>query len=513
MSVEAAPFALAHTMKRTLLLSALAFVALSSLEPCRAQSAAYDILISRGVAQLDAGDGGKALGSFEAALLQKPGDRQAQYYIALCRNRMGRYAEAAETLRSIVSAAPEYKNVRCELGIALFGLGYYQGGLVELAEAERMAPRDPVPVYYRGRCLLQEGRYDDAIAAFESARRLDPYYDDVGRYYAAVALLGKGEARAALDRFRDVAALPDASPQVVAAARENIRILTGRRAERLWRAFVSTRYEYDSNVTLMPDDASLVEATGEGDFRFTVEPAIEFTPHLGGRWETQHLFSFIQSVHHHLGAYNLQGYHLGNRAIYAAELIQPFIGYNYEYYFLDDNKQSFVRSHILPAGFTLQEGRYGFSEAAYTFEIDDYLLPYECSCDNRSADDHSVGISQYLFAPRWSDRYLRLGFFYDRNNAEGRNYTYDGYRFFAGFVTPVACGVTLDFDAELYVRDFFSNLEGRDDTMQAYVVTLSRRLNEYFDVGLQYTFINNNSNVALFEYHRNIFSLMGALNF
>lgn len=500
-------------MNRITAILAVACLAFARAPRAHAVPERYDLLISSGLLRLDDGDLPSALERFDAALARRPGEIEARYCRALCLNRMQRYAEAAAILERILAESPSYRSARRELGIARFGAGDTEGAVEELAAAAKERPDDAAAAYYLGRALLSSGRYDEAVTCFTTARALDPLYGDVCHYYAGVALVGKGEARRAVGRFKDAASYAGASPGVVAAARERLRDLEGRKAERYVRGYVGTRYEYDSNVVLAPDNASLVEVTGKDDFRFTVEPTVELIPPLGDRWETRHLLSFVQSVHHQLGDYNLQGYYLGNSAAFKGDLLQPFVGYNYEYNFLDDCKQSFLRSHTVFAGFSLPEGRWGLSEVRYAYRIDDYLLPFTDPEDDRDDHDNSIGLTQYLFAPRLGDRFATVGFFYDRSDAVGDNWTYDGFRFQWGVFTPLACEVNLDLQVELYLRDYLKSATGRDDTRQSYLVTFSRSLNDYTDVGLQYTYVHNASTDALFKYQRHIFSLIGGLKF
>lgn len=500
-------------MRKTAVLTILCCLFFPVTLPARAQSPIHEILLSRGVLLLNEGDCEEALAAFEEALKTGPGDRRALYYGAVCRNRTGRYSGSASALEEIVSSTPDYKDAQRELGVAYFGLGLYGKATEMLEGAGAKSPGDAMAAYYLGRSLLADDRYERAMAEFERARGMDPYYEDVCRYYTGVALLGRGDADAAVERFKEAIEAPEALDEVISASRESIRTLRKEKARRFWRAWVRTRYEYDSNVALLPHDEDLVAGSGKGDWRFTVEPSVELAPPLLPNWDTRSLFSFIQTVHNHLGAYNLQGYRLLNTATLKSRYIQPFFGYGFEYYFLDNNRQDYLRSHTFLTGFTVPEGRYGLSRFSYAYRIDDFFLPFEYRVNDRTAANNSVGASQYFFLPRWGDSFLQLGFYWDNNDAKGRNFSYNGYRLFAECFLPLTWEVNLDLLTELYIRDFSESLQGRDDTRQTYIATLSRPLNEYMEVGLQYTYVNNDSNVALFQYGRNIFSLMMELRF
>ena len=90
---------------------------------------------------------------------------------------LDRAAEAIEVYREAASAQPEDALAHWRLGQALLALtGDAAGALAPLDRARERAPDDARVHGTRGLALSALGRADEAVAAFETALRLDPEY-------------------------------------------------------------------------------------------------------------------------------------------------------------------------------------------------------------------------------------------------------------------------------------------------------------------------------------------------
>lgn len=68
--------------------------------------------------------------------------RQEQYDEAMYEYSSGNYAGAAERLREILRADPEYFDAQLSLGMALYRQGDFAGAIAEGHKAEEMNPRE-----------------------------------------------------------------------------------------------------------------------------------------------------------------------------------------------------------------------------------------------------------------------------------------------------------------------------------------------------------------------------------
>jgi len=472
----------------------------------------YEMSISRGMAAMNDLNYLMAIKEFESALKEKPADPQATLYLGASYNRLGRHEKAISLLTDLLKEHPDSTDAKEELGIAYYYQGNYPDAMKLLESVRTEKPEDAECVYYIGLSWIGIGELRKADEAFREAVRLDPSYRVHHHYRMGLAHLERKNTAEALNEFSQAyQAAPES--EVGLEAGDLARLLSQKRAAPHLGMQVETRYEYDSNVVLNPYDSSVIDITPQDDFRFATTGIVTFTLPVGDLMTFNTRARFIESVHNHIGDFNLTGNDLSTGLNFNLPWISPFVGYEYEYYFLDDCKQSYLRSNSVSPGFTLPETWFTFTQTYYRFEVDDFLLPFEFKQDNRTARNHTVAIDQYFFLSRDARRWVRTGVDYERNNAYGFNYVYNGLKVYGELFTPLVCDVTLDFIGEYYMKDYFKSEYNRYDEQQNYVVTVNRQLNKYLGVALQYELVVNGSTVALFEYGRDIFSLVGTISF
>jgi len=99
-----------------------------------------EMLYSKGLARLHAGDYAGARQLFDAAVQADPADAHALYYRATVRGRVGDYAGAADDLRGALERDPSLDQAALDLGYVLLKLGRYDEATERLEEA-RSRPR------------------------------------------------------------------------------------------------------------------------------------------------------------------------------------------------------------------------------------------------------------------------------------------------------------------------------------------------------------------------------------
>ncbi len=153
----------------------------------------------------------KGLGYYEQAVALDPGFSEAWARISTSKTLLfsnsvpdPALAKAAlEAARKSIELAPDKPDGEMSLGT------YYRiverdhlRALEEYKKAERLAPGTPDPLRSLGRAEMQLGRWQDAIAHYDEAERLDPKNAiNVGNAAQPLAYLRRcGEARQAIDR-------------------------------------------------------------------------------------------------------------------------------------------------------------------------------------------------------------------------------------------------------------------------------------------------------------------------
>jgi len=121
----------------------------------------------------------------------------------------GRFAEAVESFRQAVAAAPGDPRARMNLGVALKDAGAIAEAEAAYRQALAMAPQFPAGLNNLGILLSDTGRDPEAVACFEEALRLDPAFADA-RHNRGAALANLHRHAEALEDFKiAIAAQPN----------------------------------------------------------------------------------------------------------------------------------------------------------------------------------------------------------------------------------------------------------------------------------------------------------------
>ena len=145
--------------------------------------------------------------SYLKAVELYPGDATANQRYGIYLSRMGRHAEAIEAMQRAHDLDPLSLTINNALGVVL-----YIGGQYEEAVSQLRSNLELDETYYRtyynfGRCYLQQGRFGDAVAAFEKAVQLSgnsPYL----QAYLSRAQAAAGNTEPAEHLLRDFSNRP-----------------------------------------------------------------------------------------------------------------------------------------------------------------------------------------------------------------------------------------------------------------------------------------------------------------
>ena len=181
--------------------------------------AAYELLL-RGLARLRGygDDDNKAARSlFQAAVEKDPSYALAHSYTVLADLIIAGYAEAPPTLlgslidraECAVTLAPEEPRCHRVLAQALIYARQFEAAEHHLQRALDLNPYDADTIAQMGFLLSMRGRPLEALAAIDSAIRINPIHPDWYHYDRAIALYSAGDYKAALVSMSKV---PSKSP-------------------------------------------------------------------------------------------------------------------------------------------------------------------------------------------------------------------------------------------------------------------------------------------------------------
>jgi len=241
------------------------------------------------------------------------------------------------------------------------------------------------------------------------------------------------------------------------------------------------------------------------------------------QWGLGAELDLFQTLHPDLDEFNIQSVTSKVFASWRQKRATLQLATDYTYSTLDDKR--FSEAVTLLPSVTIRETNRLLSRVSLRYRYSNYfnqfIVPGEEDVRNRDGWSLRPGITQF-WGFNQQRSYLRLGYEFQVSRNEGSDWEYNSHRFAVGLNTPLRWGVKLDlegayrrrsylhansFDSRpLGVRTALDEDERRDDRFTASVV-LTREFGRHFILSAGYAHTSNISNIGLFEYGRNIWTL------
>jgi tetratricopeptide (TPR) repeat protein len=505
-------------------------------------------LYARGLIPFNNGQWDEAYGLFDQAVQADQTDALALYYRGLTQARRGAAAAAIQDMEQALKLNPQLPHAALDLGIAYFNTGQYPNARTALERAYGQGTERFTAAYFLGLTLYRMG--DDAGAQkYLTEAKADPELRPSAEYYSGLALLRQGQTEAG-------------RTALVQAAQEQPQSEIGRAAQRYtaaevrqppaavetvrkkpWSLYGDLAFQYDTNVLIAPSDSDLKTAEGishQSDGRFVIGAGGDYVLGEGPAGSLRAEYDFSQSVHFRLTNFDLQSHRVRIDAASRPDTVRYGLAVTYDFYLLD--YKSFFQEPLLTPWLAVAEGEGAVTQAYYTFRYRDFFRsPFD---PERDGINHAAGIRQYATVGR-SDVVLGAGYQFDFEDtlnkdddtqtgtpptttvgAGARDFQYVGNQVDVDVSFPVltlAQGeVGYLFRLENYEfpnsRSGCSGVPGqscpsgpfhfrRHDNEHQFVVSLSRDLTPHLALGVDYLGVLNNSNLADFDYNRNIISV------
>ena len=472
-----------------------------------------------------------------------------------CQVQTKNYVAAVASLEAARSAAAaegrSLDGLDLYLGIAYF----HEGDLVRANEAlDRAQPTsaDRAEYHlYRGFLLLPDAEQSaEAAAAMARARELSPSVEPTASYFEGLAHAGAGEEDEAVQALDRVIAIAPGTTWAEEAQKAKERLETGGDTKDRWWAWARAGVEYDDNVVLRGRGVSLPSEIGSAsDVRFVWQLSGGYEFVRTADWSAGVTGTYYGSHHDDLDGfdehYPVIGFWVDRRLSEATTLR---FRYDIGYAWVDDDP--FLFSQEWTATLFHEWGAPGSSRAYVTaFDYDYLFSPLddvvdgpgtagavcnsfsdlvcgplgvdESSATNRDGAGWIAG-ADHTFRVGRLESDLTVGYRYIRFSARGSEYSYQGHQLWLGTETALPWEFILrtnfsytraDYrNASVFPdpRDLVFNRQfpllgvNRRDNIFAAQVELERMITEQLSASIRYAWIDNDSNVAVFDYDRDI---------
>ncbi len=507
--------------------------------------AVYELNYSRGAAEFGRGRYEQAETLFEAALAAKPDDPDAGAFLGQTLLRLKKYDEAEALYRRMLAVEREAGPAWLGLGILQYTKRHYQDAKQSLLAAERFLPNDPLVHFYLGLVHHELGEFEESPKRFQQAMTLSPDLAPMAQYYTGVAHLRRGalpEAKRALEAA--AAAEPDSehgqSAKALLAKAE--RMAAGETVEleeapgkpeetkRPWRATFTAGMEYDTNVVLLPGGTSPPAGTAgisrQSDYRTVLNGSLGYDALTLDKLTAGISYAVYQSFHSKLSGFDVEDHAPSAYLQYQQGPLNLNLQYIYNYTLV--GRSPYLNANTALSLVTLQESPTLFTQLQLrymdkVFRDGRFLLN-----SSRNGKNWLAGLTQYVtFADNKGRAWL--GYLYDRdatgggspivagppNKLDNADWAYNGHHVTTGLELPpivtLEFSVAFDWIHQQYLNPNSYSVDGRTkrrDNVYSVTTAVNRDVTEQLSLTLQYAYSRDDTNVDVFTYSRNIFSIM-----
>jgi len=286
--------------------------------------------------------------------------------------------------------------------------------------------------------------------------------------------------------------------------------------ERLKKRFnldFTTKLQYDDNLILVPttnvynlrdkERKSIIELFYlRGEYVLVRQPSYDISASYG----------FYQTITNSMRDMDVQDHILSLDLSKRGNIkTMPFnMRLTYSYDYLLSDYHYLLQRHTIRPVFILQENPTNLSVLQYAFQVKEFGERPLFLEDNRDALNHEVGFIHFL---RFNNakHHIKAGYFYDKEFAEGDNWDYSGNKFITGIQYTFPMDIRLNLDYE-YKRVRYKNTniyfdEKRRDIDRGLMAAISKDIGKNWTLSLDYTRRRNSSNIDLYDYRKNLYSV------
>ena len=472
--------------------------------------------LQEGIRQYHADNYEEAVELFQAARREAPQSTLASFWLGMAYKVQGDYQNALPHLTDAVTLQPPIKEALVELIDVLYRLDKIDEANKWLSVSERDGVFPAKTAFLRGMALAKQGKYPEAVVAFEKAKALDKAYTQAADFQIGIAYMMERRYKLAGERFR-AAVVQDPVSDLGTYARRYQELVEERGwIERPLRLTVNLMGQYDTNMLQEPYSyPGLADAGDEKSFGMLNTVRLDYVPVLKGPWLFNAGYALSSSLHeknstshdflvNHFSV--APGYNFGRFAVNLAASYTHALKRDPSYARYSDRFGAgpLVRVLLTEKKDQILEFYAGFQKKHYFKEP---LLKDE--------DQTAEGLDSHV---SWMKLYesgaiLVVKYGCTTENADGNNWSNRGHRLGVNGIIPLREKLKLQLGGEIRREDYRNEntiaafgRKTRRDTTYTGTAGLIWDINRNVSLMLQYTGIRADSNIFLYDFSRHVFS-------
>jgi tetratricopeptide (TPR) repeat protein len=479
--------------------------------------------LKEGICQYRADNYEEAVELFQAARKEMPQSTLAAFWLGMAYKVQSDYPNALPHLTDAITLNPPIKEALVELIDVLYRLDKIEEADRWLAVAEKETIFPAKTAFLRGMALAKQGKYTEAIAAFEKSKALDPSYTQPADFQIGLAHMMERRYRQAAERFR-AAVVQDPVSDLGTYARRYQELVEERDwIERPVRLALNVLGQYDTNMLQEPYSyPGLADAGEEKSLGMLSTLRLDFVPILKAPWLFTAGYALMSSLHeknstthdflvNHISV--MPGYNFGNFAVNLSASYTHALKRDPSYTQYSDRLAVGPLVRVL-----LTEKKDQILEAYAGYLKKEYFKTPLFKDEDQSARGFDSHISWIKLYESGAMAVLKYGF--TSEDADGSNWSNSGHRLAVSGIVPLMKALRLQLGAEVLLQDYkhkstipaFKRAQ-RSDKIYTGSAGLIWDINRNVSLMIQYTGIRADSNIFLYDYDRHIFSAGAELRF
>jgi tetratricopeptide (TPR) repeat protein len=457
--------------------------------------------LQRGIAEFTQENYEEAVDSLQKARSAFPASSLPSYYLGMSYKKMQNYSEAKKYLREALNLLPRIKEAVLELAEVHYQLGELDEArdMLIMAEADNVRPGQTA--YVKGLVLSHKNENLAAAESFAKAGKLSPALVQSSDYQT-----GQAFARNFLD--------------LIQKKKKELSDV---------RAYLGVHFQYDDNVVLKPGDEDVATViSDDDDSRLVVTGGVEYARVPRRPLDFSAHYSLYVSNHNDLSAFDV----ISNSIAVVPSFIindRSKVGVAVRLSHSQVDDKDYLSSVAISPTYTRHYGKNHTMQAYFSFAKKDFLNAASIGDEDRDALEFSGNISWFYFFKQdrgilvpfmetfelssfgENEGYINVMYQLAKEETDGTNWENYGNKVSVIYLIPLFQNAKFRLAGDIKLEDFtnihtvFNN--ERQDIIYGISGLLFYKIHENFDIQLMYFYRRDDSNIAVYDYERNVYSI------
>jgi len=419
----------------------------------------------------------------------------------------------------------ESAEVRLARGTLLYEDKKYDEATRELLQAHQLDPRNTNVIYYLALSLSAQGKNAEAEAYVRKGLDIRPRNANL-RLMLAYTLRAQGKTEES-KKVAESLQLEPASP-LVGASRDLLTSLrTPRRGDTPFWLEATARVQYDSNAPLTANRANRTPGLGQrNSWGNLLALSSEYEFFRAPEWQAAARYDGYQILNYENHDFDYTDNVVGARLTHTNLLPtghRYFVTFRPFYDILLQDGRLFLQrptglvdSYLYwdPTGSNRTEAFYQFQYEKFNehpSRRNIFPTPLGQRNERRDAFNHRVGLVHYMYFDR-NRHAINFGYNYDREDAYGQDWKYQGHRAVAGFLVTLPWDIRATTNFEFHARHYDGGQNSiffkiRKDREFILLSGLAKDITPNLTVSLEHLWDSNQSSIGNYSYERHVASL------